>query len=84
MKSVLHTARRGKGNIVNDYSALIRVVFGNLLSAIAKMQDAPMSAQTHLDFVIDKLAKATTWRPDDPELRQIIDDATEHMKHHGG
>jgi hypothetical protein len=34
--------------------------------------------------VIDKLAKATTWRPDDPELRQIIDDATEHMKHHGG
>lgn len=67
---------------MNDYSAVIRSVFGNLLSGIAKMHDAPMSSQSHFDAAIDQLAKVTTWRPEDPELLEIISSAKEHMKHY--
>lgn len=75
------SARRG-GSEMNDYSAVIRLVLRNILSGVAKMHDAPMSAQTHFDAAIDQLAKVTTWRPDDPELLEIISSAKEHMKHY--
>jgi len=73
---------------LNDIDAarvdrLVRHVLSNLVSGIAKMNDAPASAGTHLDSAISELAKATDWRPDDPELMAIIDDAIEHMAFYG-
>lgn len=60
-----------------------RHVLANVASGVAKMTDAPMSAQTHFDAAINELAKATEWRPDDAELLAIIDDAIEHMRCYG-
>ncbi len=62
---------------------LVRHVLSNLVSGVAKLDDAPASAETHFDSAINELAKATDWRPNDPELRAIIDDAMEHMALYG-
>lgn len=61
----------------NDYASLIRKVLGNVLSGVAKMHDAPASSQMHFDTAVCDLAKATSWRPSDPELLRLIDDAFE-------
>jgi hypothetical protein len=62
---------------------LVRHVLLQVVSGVAKLDDAPMSAATHFDSAINELAKATDWRPDDSELRTIIDSANEHMGFYG-
>jgi hypothetical protein len=64
----------------NDYAAVIRKVFRNVLSGVAKLNDAPVSSGFHFDAAIDELAKLTTWRPKDPELMEIIDSACAMMR----
>jgi hypothetical protein len=67
---------------MNDYSAMIRKVFGEILSGVAKLPDSPCSAQAHFDSAIHELAMVTSWRPDSPELLEIIASATEHIRHY--
>jgi len=55
-------------------------VLSNLISGVAKMQDAPVSAETHFYEAIAELADATNWRPGDPDLQEIIQVAVEHMR----
>jgi len=66
----------------DEIDRLARRVLGNLVSGICKMRDAPMSAETHFDSAINDLAKATSWRPEDDELRAVVECAIEHMQHY--
>ena len=61
----------------NDYASLIRRVLGNVVSGLAKSHESPASSQTHFDSAVCDLARATSWRPADPELLRIIEDAIE-------
>ena len=53
----------------------INRVLRDVLSAVAKLDDAPVSARAHLDRVITLLVQHTDWRPDDSDLLEIINDA---------
>lgn len=67
----------------NDIDVLVRHVLSNVVAGLAKVNDAPISAQAHFDSAINELAKATNWRPADAELVAIIDEAIEHMAFYG-
>ena len=58
---------------------VIRRVMGNVASGVAKIHDAPCSAQTHFDSALAELAKHTDWRPDNEELAEIVEDAVDHI-----
>ena len=77
------TLANGEPGLTVPVEHLVRHVLSNLVSAIAKQDDSPASAETHLMSAISELAKATQWRPYDIELAAIIDDAISHMELHG-
>lgn len=60
----------------------IRRVLSNIASGVAKIHDAPCSAQTHFDTAIALLAEHTDWRPESDELAAIVTDAVDHMDLH--
>ena len=66
-----------------EVQGLVVHVLKNIVAGVAKMDDAPLSAMTHFDSAINALSNATDWRPNDKELKTIIEDAVEHMRFYG-
>lgn len=62
-------------DMLEKMSETIATVLRNIVSSVAKEHDAPASAATHLELAIADLARATDWRPDNAELRDIIENA---------
>lgn len=61
---------------------VIKYCLGHLLMSIIKRQDAPASAGTHEDMVIDILHQRATkygWTTTDPEKLDQIKYSVEHM-----
>lgn len=57
-------------------------VLGNLVAFILKQDDAPASAQFHLDAAIDALYAHSSWASTDEEKLEIVWSAIEHMNHY--
>ncbi len=48
-----------------------------------KQEDAPCSAQSHLDYAIALLSQESgNWNPQDEEIRKIIVEAREHTAYY--
>lgn len=54
-------------------------ILKNILAYCLKKDDAPMSAQMHLDNAICALSEETDWRPEDPDALHLIAEARESM-----
>lgn len=64
---------------------VIKYCLGHLLTSVIKRPDAPASASTHEDMVLDILHQRATkygWATNDPEQLEVIKDAVEHMDHY--
>ncbi|MGR9087868.1 MAG: hypothetical protein ACU841_12450 [Gammaproteobacteria bacterium] len=56
-------------------------ILSNVLWFYCKWDDAPMSAQTHLDqAIVDLVALCPDFTPATEEIAEIITNATEHMR----
>lgn len=62
----------------------LRITFAlrDLLQAKAKADDAPASAETHLDSAIDWLAQLCDYQPQSPEESEMLALAREHMENY--
>ena len=63
-----------------DTSENTQIILANLASYILKLEDAPCSAQSHLDhaiFILSEMCK--DWTPLDNDVLTVIRDAREHM-----
>ena len=54
-------------------------VLKNILAYCLKKDDAPCSAQTHLDTAIAILANESKWIPEDPAAREIVREAIDSV-----
>ena len=55
-------------------------ILTHLLWSVVKLDDAPASAQSHLDYAIVELSKLVGKCELDSECEQVLMDAIEHMK----
>ena len=60
----------------------ITLALRDLLWAKAKADDAPASAETHLDSAIDWLAQTCDYQPQSPEESEMLALAREHMENY--
>jgi|688.fasta_scaffold821981_1 hypothetical protein len=62
----------------------IQHVLSNLVEFIIKFNEAPASAETHLDTAIFLLSEESgDWKPiDDPAILEVIRSSREHMAHY--
>jgi hypothetical protein len=55
----------------------------NLANFVLKQEDAPCSAESHLNHAIFVLSEMSAgWRPKDEDICKVIRDAREHMAHY--
>ena len=55
-------------------------ILNNIVSAVLKREDSPMSAETHLDCAIaDLKALCPDWKPHSKEEADVVGSAEEHM-----
>jgi hypothetical protein len=55
----------------------------NVSEYVIKLDDAPASAQEHLDHAIFILSEmCREWQPSDADIMNVIMDAREHMAHY--
>ncbi len=77
--------RRGCGDLptIEVPVDLIRHVISDLLSADAKVDDAPCSSQAHLDRALVLLRSVVPdWHPENAEDAARLADAESHMQHY--
>lgn len=77
--------RLGRGDLpkIEVPPDLIRQVISDILSADAKADDAPCSAESHLDRALVLLRSLLPdWQPENPENRARLIDAEAHMQHY--
>lgn len=60
----------------------ITLALRDLLWAKAKADDAPASAETHLDSAIDWLAQTCDYQAQSPEELEMLKSAREHMENY--
>lgn len=60
----------------------ITLALRDLLWAKAKADDAPASAETHLDSAIDWLSQLCDYQPQSPEESEMLTLAREHMENY--
>lgn len=60
----------------------ITLALRDLLWAKAKTDDAPASAETHLDSAIDWLSQLCDYQPQSPEESEMLALAREHMENY--
>lgn len=52
----------------------------HITNFILKQEEAPCSAQSHLDYAVAVLSEASPeWSPKDEEIKKVILDAREHI-----
>lgn len=67
--------------ILNENSVSLHRILGNILWFCAKNDDAPCSAEAHLDrAIVDLVSLCPDFKPPTDEIAEIITDAAEHMK----
>lgn len=60
-------------SIINDRNLVLRKILNDLLSAISKINDAPCSAETHLDSaVVNLVSLLPNYETNNTEFKEII------------